>query len=454
MCKVIDAPSDLSAYAEDLAREGVRTVIRYYNHTNSRKLPAKRLETSEALALHRAGLSLMVVFQQRGGAEGNIQDLNRAKGEADARRAIELAAHLGQPQGSAIYFAVDHDYFRRSEIDEILPYFEAVRNALGTDYRVGVYGSGTVGGQIVSNGFADLIWLAGAVGWSGTIDMLRSDRWALFQKYLHKTWPGGGFGYDGNIVSPAFTDFGQFNLDATPVAEVRHSINLMEVTARSGLKLRKGPGEGYDDIRLLPLGTIVTALSETGGWIQVDIEGDGSADGYMFGGYLKAVAGGFPSPDNNETPLAVARAELARGVREIAGSSDNPRIVMYHGTTHGGRAPDETAWCSSFVNYCVEQAGYVGTNSKWAMSWHDSNWGTTVTSDPREGDLAVFKRRKGSSRGEVSGGHVGFLLEDTGDQIRLLGGNQGNAVSIKNYPKDGVLEGAHTHYKLLSIRRP
>lgn len=452
MYKVIDAPSDLSAYAEDLAREGVGTVIRYYNHANSSRLPTKRLEASEASALHQEGISLMVVFQQRGGADGNIQDLNRAKGEADARRAIKLATNIGQPQGSAIYFAVDHDYFRRSEIDKILPYFEAVRNAIGTDYRVGVYGSGTVGGQMVSNGFADLIWLAGAVGWSGTRDMLRSDQWALFQKYLHKTWPGGGFGYDGNIVSPAFTDFGQFNLDTTPIDDVRHSINLMEVIARSGLKLRKGPGTDYDDIRTLPFGTIVNALSETNGWIQVDIEGDGIVDGYMFGGYLKAVSGGFPSPDSNETPLAVARAELNRGVREIAGSKHNPRIVMYHGTTQGGRAPDETAWCSSFVNYCVEQAGFVGTDSKWAMSWHESEWGTTVTSNPREGDLAVFKRRKGSSNGEVIGGHVGFFLEETGDYIRLLGGNQGNAVSVKNYPKNGVLTG--THYKLLSIRRP
>jgi uncharacterized protein (TIGR02594 family) len=99
----------------------------------------------------------------------------------------------------------------------------------------------------------------------------------------------------------------------------------------------------------------------------------------------------------------------------------------------------------SFVNYCVEQAGLHGTDSKAALSWQ--NWSDDGTPHPREGDVVVFRRHGPSG----SGGHVGFWLGDGGDKIRVLGGNQGNTISIKNLPKDGVL--GETHYELVSIRR-
>ena len=451
MYDIIDVPMDVSDFADDIARRGVKTVIRYYNHRNSSALPTKRLESNEAASLEQAGLSLAVVFQQRGGAGGHIEDLDAQSGRADARRAVELATNLDQPHGSAIYFAVDHDYFRQSEVRRIVPYFEEVRNRFGTDYRIGVYGSGTIGRAMLDRGLVDFVWLAGAVGWSGTRDMLRTDDWALFQKYLHKTWPGGAFGYDGNVLSPAQRDFGQFTIGGAAPQPTPMPVALMEVTARSGLKIRKGPGTQYADIAGLPLGSIVAALSRSGEWIQVDIEGDGNADGFMHGDYLKEASGGLPLDGEFDDPIDVARSELAHGVREISGSEHNPRIVMYHGTTSGGRSSDETAWCSSFVNYCVEQTGRQGTDSKWAMSWHDSRWGTDVTANPEVGDIAVFRRRSGSSNGSIIGGHVGFWLGFTDNKISLLGGNQNNSVKVSRYPIEGMLN--DTHFELLSIRR-
>lgn len=452
MYDVIDVPMDVSAYADDIARRGVKTVIRYYNHRNSRRLPTKRIELAEAQALQSAGLSQCSVFQQRGGAGGHIEDLDHQSGLADAIRAVQLARALGQPAGSAIYFAVDHDYYRASEIRNIMPYFDAIRATIGGDFKVGVYGSGTVGEAAVSAGFADLIWLAGAVGWSGTRDMLRTDKWAIFQKYLHKTWPGGAFGYDGNIVSPANPNFGQFNLDGTDADNRAPALNLMEVIARSGLKLRTGPGLQYTDVTTIPSQTVVAVIGRSGDWVQVDLEGDGRADGFMHRDFLQPVTGGFPIDRLHRYPIEVARSELSLGVREIGGSEHNPRIVMYHATTSGGASSDETAWCSSFVNHCVEQVGLRGTDSKWAMSWHDSRWGSEATNNPQDGDIVVFKRRARTRTGEVVGGHVGFWTEAGDGEIRVLGGNQGNAVSHSHYPIDGV-KGRY-HYELLSIRRP
>ena len=65
--------------------------------------------------------------------------------------------------------------------------------------------------------------------------------------------------------------------------------NRYRVIARSGLRLREGAGQDFDIVGVLPLNQTVTVLSVTGKWSLVDIEGDGIADGYCFGGYLVPV---------------------------------------------------------------------------------------------------------------------------------------------------------------------
>ena len=77
--------------------------------------------------------------------------------------------------------------------------------------------------------------------------------------------------------------------------------------------------------------------------------------------------------------MAVAEGE--RGVAEWPDSGrvpENPRIVAYHQTTGfagtSASQSDETAWCASFVNWCLQQVGLVGQNTPSAGAWR--NWGT------------------------------------------------------------------------------
>jgi uncharacterized protein (TIGR02594 family) len=142
------------------------------------------------------------------------------------------------------------------------------------------------------------------------------------------------------------------------------------------------------------------------------------------------------------TPYQVARTELLKDVREVQGSGDNPRIVEYHASTSGGAMPDSVPWCSSFMNFCVEQAGLVGTDSKAARSWHVQKWGVEVPrGDWEEGDIMVFWR--GEPRGSL--GHVGFIVSLTGARPHILGGNQGDRVSIAT---------PCGFEQILSVRRP
>lgn len=135
------------------------------------------------------------------------------------------------------------------------------------------------------------------------------------------------------------------------------------------------------------------------------------------------------------TAYQIAKDELLMDVAEIPGENhNNRRITLYHSTTVGGAAPDEVAWCSSFVNFCVERSGKQGTDSKASRSWQ--RWGRSVPrADWKAGDIIVFKRGT-----EPWQGHVGFLVDTSGSRPRVLGGNQSNRLSIATpYPYSAIL---------------
>ena len=59
-----------------------------------------------------------------------------------------------------------------------------------------------------------------------------------------------------------------------------------QVNARSGLRVRSGPGTNFDVINLLPFGSRVSVGQRQGDWIEVDRQGDGVIDGFAFASYL------------------------------------------------------------------------------------------------------------------------------------------------------------------------
>jgi len=118
--------------------------------------------------------------------------------------------------------------------------------------------------------------------------------------------------------------------------------------------------------------------------------------------------------------LVIARGEI--GQKEIKGGNHNPRIVEYHSTTILKATDDEVAWCSSFVNWCFKQAGYVGTNSARAKDW--VGWGK-LYKKPIYGAVAIVDYGK-DQNGKDLGGHVGFIVgKDLKNRLIILGGNQG-----------------------------
>lgn len=123
--------------------------------------------------------------------------------------------------------------------------------------------------------------------------------------------------------------------------------------------------------------------------------------------------------------MNTARREL--GVTEIPGATHNQSIINYHSTT-GRFTTDETAWCASFVNYCLTQNGVTSTNSARAYSFN--NFGVELDR-PAYGAIAVMNYS-----------HVGFVAGINEDgRIVLLGGNQGRpgSVNLSPNPETSVL---------------
>jgi len=126
--------------------------------------------------------------------------------------------------------------------------------------------------------------------------------------------------------------------------------------------------------------------------------------------------------------ITIARNEL--GVKEIVGKrKHNDRVLQYHATSMLKYKNDEVAWCGSFVNWVMKEAGYKKTVRipERAKEW--KKFGKKVN-EPTLGSIAVKPRKRG-------GHHVTFVIgkSKNGKDLFCLGGNQGNAVTIKKYKK-------------------
>ena len=116
------------------------------------------------------------------------------------------------------------------------------------------------------------------------------------------------------------------------------------------------------------------------------------------------------------------------GETEIKGAQHNPKIVaMFKKSGNEWVEDDETPWCAAFVGAVLKDAGIKGTMKLNARSY--LNWGQEVT-DPEPGDVVVFWR--GTRNGWQ--GHVAFFVRfNPNGDIVVMGGNQGDAVSVKPY---------------------
>jgi hypothetical protein len=204
----IDLPIDASDVLNELKGSHIDFVARYYRSPASR-WPA--LSPSEAQRLSSLGLNIVAVWEWH---SGTPEYFTYASGYNDALTAYRQAKAVGQPAGSAVYFAVDFNA-QGQALSAVDQYFRGIAAGFAAasggnaEYKVGVYGSGAVCDAVKRAGLAQYSWLSNSTAWAGSLGY---DGWNIKQ--------GGrfaelSFNHDGN---EARAEYGGFRLARFDIA--------------------------------------------------------------------------------------------------------------------------------------------------------------------------------------------------------------------------------------------
>jgi len=142
-----------------------------------------------------------------------------------------------------------------------------------------------------------------------------------------------------------------------------------------------------------------------------------------------------------QTHMATARRFL--GLHELPGAAHEPFIQWCFSLCKlGTDQPDETPWCSAFVNGVAFIHGCRRSGSAAARSWLAMG-NPVALEQAREGDVVILKRGSGAQPGPdvlAAPGHVAFFVEwVSGGRVRVLGGNQNDSVSLADFPIENIL---------------
>lgn len=122
------------------------------------------------------------------------------------------------------------------------------------------------------------------------------------------------------------------------------------------------------------------------------------------------------------------------GIKEVAGAVDNPQIMAMLRMDQSWPANDEVPWCSAFVNYVAKLGGCERSKSLAARSWVNVGSFLRIEDALPGFDIVVLSRGSNPAQG-----HVGFFHDVTDVGVLLLGGNQGNSVSVSEFSRDRVI---------------
>lgn len=126
------------------------------------------------------------------------------------------------------------------------------------------------------------------------------------------------------------------------------------------------------------------------------------------------------------------------GLKEVVGKGSNPEILAMwrrlrdagHGKVYGEfYTDDDIAWCGLFIaDAALAAAKPIPKKFLSALEW--ANWGNPVD-EPKLGDVLVFSRK--------GGGHVALYVGEDDECYHILGGNQGNSVSVVRREKSTLV---------------
>ena len=129
-------------------------------------------------------------------------------------------------------------------------------------------------------------------------------------------------------------------------------------------------------------------------------------------------------------PCWITEGRRHLGLAEIPGQASNPTIQRWLRKLGAWWNDDATPWCGTYVAHCLRECS-IAPPKAWYRAKAYLDWGL-VLDTPRVGCIVVYERQ--------GGGHVGFVVGKTpANRLAVLGGNQGDRVSIASFPRERVL---------------
>ncbi|HEY8566169.1 MAG TPA: TIGR02594 family protein [Beijerinckiaceae bacterium] len=138
-------------------------------------------------------------------------------------------------------------------------------------------------------------------------------------------------------------------------------------------------------------------------------------------------------------PMMLVEALRHHGTAERAGPASNPAILAWAAETGLANVyrADATPWCGLFMALLAHRTGKPVPNEPlWALSWAAWEEGAAA---PMLGGVLVFRR--------PGGGHVGLCVGEDAAAYHVLGGNQGDRVSIARLAKARLVAARHPRWR-------
>lgn len=130
--------------------------------------------------------------------------------------------------------------------------------------------------------------------------------------------------------------------------------------------------------------------------------------------------------------LSLARGLM--GTTEAAGPASNPDIMAWARALGIRYASDDVSWCGLFMAHVIRSslpAETLPDTPLAARAW--GRFGIACPAQP--GAVLTFWR---GSRASWQG-HVGLYVGEDAAAFHILGGNQGDAVNVKRFPRERFL---------------
>lgn len=141
-----------------------------------------------------------------------------------------------------------------------------------------------------------------------------------------------------------------------------------------------------------------------------------------------------------QAPRHLLKAIELYGTQEIVGSKHNP-VIMGWAKEVGLQSvytADEIPWCGLFMAVIIKRAERQPVKDPlFALNWN--NFGAPIK-NPMLGDILTFTRN--------GGGHVGLYVGEDAQAYHVLGGNQGNTVSVKRIAKSRLSQARRPIYNI------